>query len=240
MSPEPKSPLQDAVDIAVIRACNGRHGRSLIALADKASARREMLREITAAASESGAILLPLDGTDGKAPLVKRIASAAEQVLEQLPESGMTRRVLNGFKRAHGLTAQPVPLGETEPGIADSGMVSLDVPELLAELGKAAKANGKAIAVTIGNMDGLSLDDLGTVITGLHQAGQKSLPILLFGTGSHKMPSRAATARSYAERMFDFPTMSGPPHADQPADRPASRLSVPAPARPARPGNTGP
>ena len=47
-------------------------------------------------------------------------------------------------------------------------------------------------------------DELGGLITAVHRTTQLSLPVVLVGAGL-QLPGLAGEAKSYAERLFDFP-----------------------------------
>jgi len=43
------------------------------------------------------------------------------------------------------------------------------------------------------------------LITGLHRVAQRQLPVVLVGAGLPQLRGRMGRAKSYAERLFDFP-----------------------------------
>lgn len=46
---------------------------------------------------------------------------------------------------------------------------------------------------------------MGALITALHRTAQLNLPVVLVGAGLPQLPGMAGEAKSYAERLFDFP-----------------------------------
>ena len=48
-------------------------------------------------------------------------------------------------------------------------------------------------------------DDLAALIVALHRAVQRQLPVSLVGAGLPQLRARMGRAKSYAERLFDFP-----------------------------------
>lgn len=48
-------------------------------------------------------------------------------------------------------------------------------------------------------------DELAALITALHRAAQRRLPVVLVGAGLPQLRGRMGRAKSYAERLFDFP-----------------------------------
>jgi hypothetical protein len=70
--------------------------------------------------------------------------------------------------------------------------------------------------------------ELAALITALHRTAQRLLPIVLVGAGLPQLPGRMGSAKSYAERLFDFPTI-GPLSAEDAATAlvtPARRAGV--------------
>lgn len=48
-------------------------------------------------------------------------------------------------------------------------------------------------------------DQLAALITALHRTAQRRLPVVLVGAGLPQLRGRTGRAKSYAERLFDFP-----------------------------------
>jgi len=69
---------------------------------------------------------------------------------------------------------------------------------------------------------------LGALITALHRAAQRRLPVTLIGSGLPQLVGHVGSAKSYAERMFSFPEV-GPlsgEAARKALEAPAARLGV--------------
>jgi len=48
-------------------------------------------------------------------------------------------------------------------------------------------------------------DELGSLVTALHRTAQRALPLTLVGAGLPQLPGQMGKAKSYAERLFEFP-----------------------------------
>lgn len=241
--PRPDTALFKAADIALDRMAAGRHSQSLLLLAENPADGAAALDRLSDLARDKGALVVTLDGSNADR-ILSTTAEAISDWLSQ-PANGAARRaiqpILNGFKRAHGLVEPAsIALKDTEIGVADSGMASFDVPDLITATAKAAKSEGKAVLLSVRNMDKLPLETMGTLISTLHKASQTGLPVLLFGAGREALRPMPATARSYAERMFKFHILERSPHADQSPDPRAAGLSVPAASHPAGPDHPKP
>jgi hypothetical protein len=117
-------------------------------------------------------------------------------------------RGLAGFARALKVKYQDIEVGldfEPEPGLADNGDLELDLQALLEASGRAAREAGTALALFLDELQYVAEDQLAALITALHRTAQRQLPVILVGAGLPQLPGRMGRAKSYAERLFDFP-----------------------------------
>ncbi len=90
-------------------------------------------------------------------------------------------------------------------GTADSGVLADDVTDLLIAVGQAAQDRGRGLLLAIDEVQYLTSGELGALISAIHRTVQLSLPVILVGAGLPQLPGLAGNAKSYAERLFDFP-----------------------------------
>lgn len=111
---------------------------------------------------------------------------------------------------------------EEEPGLADSGDIQYDLPDLFMLIGKAAQAGGRGWALLIDEVQYLSEPDLSGLIVSLHRMSQEGLPVLLIGAGLPQIARLAGEAKSYAERLFQYPAVGAldPASAAQAVEKP--------------------
>lgn len=117
-------------------------------------------------------------------------------------------RGLSGFVRSMKLTYGDIEVGldyEPEPGLADNGDLEHDLQALMEQVGLAARAAGTALAVFIDELQYVKEPQLAALITALHRIEQRRLPVVLVGAGLPQLRGRMGNAKSYAERLFDFP-----------------------------------
>ena len=100
-----------------------------------------------------------------------------------------------------------VKQGLSEPPRADSGNLEVDLPELLISTARAAQAAETSVVILIDEVQYLSENELRGSIVALHRISQKGLPMILFGAGLPQLAALAGEAKSYAERLFDFPNV---------------------------------
>lgn len=119
-------------------------------------------------------------------------------------------RALAGFAKSLKIKYQDIEVGidlEPEPGLADNGDLEHDLQTLLSVIGTATKSAGNALVLFIDELQYVHEDELAALITSLHRVAQLELPILLVGAGLPQLRGKMGKAKSYAERLFDFPTV---------------------------------
>lgn len=124
---------------------------------------------------------------------------------------------LRGFATAFKVSIGEVEVTVTEAPAADSGNLEVDLPELLLAIGQAAKAADSSVALLVDEVQYLVEKDLRALIVAFHRIAQKGLPLVLFGAGLPQVAALAGDAKSYAERLFDYPAIG--PLADDAARR---------------------
>lgn len=94
---------------------------------------------------------------------------------------------------------------EPARGTADSGDLEADLAQVFAALGEAAQDRNTALAIIIDELQYLNEDELSALIMAAHKISQKSLPVVIIGAGLPQLVGKAGRAKSYAERLFDYP-----------------------------------
>lgn len=117
-------------------------------------------------------------------------------------------RALSGFVGKLKLKYQDIEVGldyDPEPGLADNGDLELDLAVLLEQIGAAAKAAGTAFVMFIDELQYVDEPEMAALISALHRCAQERLPVTVVGAGLPQLRVRMGEAKSYAERLFDFP-----------------------------------
>ena len=121
---------------------------------------------------------------------------------------------LAGFANALKAKFNDIEVGldfAPEPGLADNGDLEHDLQALLEVTGAAAKEAETALAIFVDELQYVEEEQLAALITALHRTAQRSLPVVLVGAGLPQLPGRMGRAKSYAERLFDFPQIGALP-----------------------------
>jgi len=117
-------------------------------------------------------------------------------------------RALAGFAKALKVKYGDIEVGldfDPEPGLADNGDLEQDLQALLEVVGAAAQRAGTALVLFIDELQYVEEDQLAALVTSLHRCAQRRLPVVLVGAGLPQLRGQMGQAKSYAERLFDFP-----------------------------------
>jgi hypothetical protein len=99
-------------------------------------------------------------------------------------------------------------------GEADSGRLDDDLTDVLVAVGRAARDRGRGVLVAVDEVQDLSAAELSAAIVAVHRTTQLDLPLVLAGAGLPQLPGLAGEARSYSERLFEFPAIGSLDSAD--------------------------
>jgi hypothetical protein len=117
-------------------------------------------------------------------------------------------RALAGFAKKLKVTYTDIEVGfdyDPEAGLADNGDLEHDLQALFEQVGLAARAAGTALAIFFDELQYVEEAQLAVLITAMHRTEQRRLPVVLIGAGLPQLRGRMGNAKSYAERLFDFP-----------------------------------
>lgn len=100
-----------------------------------------------------------------------------------------------------GLNVEPVE------GLADHGDLAMDLTDVLVTIGEAARDRDRGVVMLFDEVQFLTKSQLEALIMALHKTVQRGLPVTFVGAGLPQMAELAGDAKSYAERLFKFPTI---------------------------------
>lgn len=143
-------------------------------------------------------------------PHLRRILFALDRIAGAAEKLRRSWAVLRSFISSLKFAIDDISLGveiAPEKGAADSGDLEIDLPNLFVAIGEAAIDKNAAIAILIDEIQYFSKKELSALIMAMHKIQQNQLPIVLIGAGLPILPELAGESKSYAERLFDFPTI---------------------------------
>jgi len=207
--------MQQAI-VALERTKRGRHAKSLLVLGLRGVGKTVLLNEIAKQARQRGYLAEMIEAQDN-GDLRQMLIQSVRRILLTL-DSGKQAveavkkglRVLRSFLGSIKVSAGGVDITlgiDPEIGQADSGVLEADVTDLLLATGWAAEAMQKPVALLIDELQYVPRDELAALIRGIHAVNQAGLPLILFGAGLPQLAGQAGDAKTYAERLFEFPRL---------------------------------
>lgn len=225
--------LREQLRVALARIRQGKQAKSVLMVGLRGVGKTVLLDQIRKDAEEKGMYALRLEAPENKS-LPALLAPQLRQTLLRLSrvqaaKDGARRalRALAGFARALKVSYKDIEVGldyEPEPGLADNGDLEIDLTALLEQVGIAARDAGSAVIMFIDELQYVRESQLGALISALHRCAQSNLPLTLVGAGLPQLRGMTGNAKSYAERLFDFPTIG-------PLTNAEAKLAVVKPAR---------
>ncbi|MCF4129354.1 ATP-binding protein [Methylobacterium sp. SyP6R] len=209
---------------ALQRVALGRTTQSLILVGLRGVGKTVLLNRLNETADDERFKSAFIEAHEGKR-LPELIAPSLRTILFSLSmiESGkeLARRGLRGLKGfLSGLSVSRggddgLSLGiDAEAGLADSGSIEADLPELILAIAEAAKAARKPVAIFIDELQYLEEREFSALIMAVHRVNQRSLPLILVGAGLPQIRGLAGNSKSYAERLFRYPEIGALSHDD--------------------------
>lgn len=219
--------LQDA-KISCVRAIKGQAARSIMLLGLRGTGKTVLLSEIGRIAEAEGLLVSKVEAPE-QTNLANLLYPEMRKVSRSLSSAEAAKhfalRALGGlrnFASVFNIEISGVNVGvepAPEPGLAESGNIQHDLPDLFGQIGRAAQAAKKAWVLLIDEVQYLSQADLSGLIVALHRMAQDGLPIIFIGAGLPQVARLAGDAKSYAERLFRYPVVGA-------LDREAASLAV--------------
>ena len=206
--------LRETVRIAVERVRRGNPAKSILMVGLRGVGKTVLLDRMRNDAEAGGIHTMRIEAPESRS-LPALLAPQLRQALLRLSRNELAKdlaqralRGLAGFAKALKLKYDDIEVGldfEAEPGLADNGDLEHDLQALLEAAGDAAKKAGTALVVFIDELQYVAEAELASLITALHRVAQRQLPVVLVGAGLPQLRGRMGKAKSYAERLFDFP-----------------------------------
>ena len=222
--------LADA-SIDMDRVLDGRPAKGSILLGLRGVGKTVLLNRLRALADEKGFRTVRIEAPEGSSlpelltPELRRIVYALD--IRQAAGDRLRRAasVLTNFAKAFKVTVGDLELSvDLAPGEGDTGNLEQDLPRVLVAMAEAAADRRTAVGLFIDEVQYLSSTELAAVIVACHEVAQRNLPFLFVGAGLPQMAALAGKAKSYAERLFDYPEVG-------PLEGCDARLALVKPAR---------
>ena len=196
--------------VTLLRAVRGRPGKSVMAIGLRGVGKTVLLNQFQETAEHQGMLVGFMEAPE-TGDFRRLLAIRLRALLLQLQRGGAGEAVRNALRILKGFTYQ-LPDGssirfdvDAIAGKADSGVLSEDLADLFVATGEAAVEENTGVLLAVDEVQYLEGEELGALITAIHRTSQLDLPVVLVGAGLPQLPGLAGDAKSYAERLFNFP-----------------------------------
>src|SRR5579872_2755166 len=203
--------------MTLARVRKGRAEKSMLIVGLRGTGKTVLLHEISKLAENEGYQIVFIEAHEKKS-LPELLLPELRRILFNLDAGKINEKVKKAFRVLMSFVSkvklnfklQEFDLGigvEPEKGTADSGDLESDLAQVFIALGEAAKDRDTSVAIIIDELQYLSEQELSFLIMAIHRLTQKSLPVVLIGAGLPQLVAKAGRAKSYAERLFDYPEL---------------------------------
>lgn len=206
--------LRDKVRICIERLRIGNSAKSLILVGLRGVGKTVLLDRMRSDAEGTGIQTLRIEAPENKslpamlAPELRKALLRMSTIESAKGVSQKALRALAGFAKGLKVKFADIEVGfdyDPEPGLADNGELESDLTALLVQTGEAAKAANTVMVMFIDELQYVKEDQFGALISALHRCAHLRLPITLVGAGLPQLLALAGEAKSYSERLFEYP-----------------------------------
>lgn len=209
-----RSDIRKDLGIRLERLRLGRTAKSMLMVGLRGVGKTVLLDQMRRDADAEGIQTVRIEAPEGRS-LPALLAPAVRLALLQLSKKESAKefavrglRALAGFARKLKVKFHDIEVGldyEPEPGLADNGDLEIDLGTLLEQVGAAARAADTAVVLFIDELQYVEEAEMAALISAIHRCSQDQLPVTIVGAGLPQLRGRMGQAKSYAERLFDFP-----------------------------------
>jgi len=211
-----RNAVRDDVMVCIERLRLGRSAKSVVMVGLRGVGKTVLLDQMRKDGEERGIHTVRIEAPEDRslpallAPQLRlallrlsRIEAAKDAAIRGL-------RALAGFASKLKITYNDIEVGldfDLEPGLADNGDLEADLTALLEQAGAAARRAGTVLVLFVDELQYVHEDQMAALISALHRCSQEQLPVTVVGAGLPQLIGQMGEAKSYAERLFDFPNI---------------------------------
>lgn len=208
--------LREQIHVAIERIRRGNAAKSVLMVGLRGVGKTVLLERMRQDADETGVYTIRVEAPENRslpallAPQLRQVLLRINRVeaAKNLAQRGL--RALAGFARGLKIKFNDIEVGldyEAEPGLADNGDLETDLTSLLEQVGLAAQKAASAVVMFIDELQYIPSNQFAALISALHRCAQGKLPLTVVGAGLPQLRGLAGEAKSYAERLFDYPAV---------------------------------
>lgn len=207
--------IREQVATAIARLKIGKSAKSVLLVGLRGVGKTVLLEQMRKDATSVGGVhAIRLEAPENRslpallAPALRVELLALSRIEQAKTAAVRGLRAIAGFVKSLKLKYTDIEVGldfDSEPGLADNGDLEGDLGVLLEQVGIAAKSADTAVVIFIDELQYVPEEQFAALISALHRCAQEQLPVMVVGAGLPQLLGRAGNAKSYAERLFDFP-----------------------------------
>ena len=207
----------DAFEVLLDRLRAGRSEQSMIITGLRGVGKTVLLSEFRTSALDRDWVVIEIeiakhDNDQFREFLAREIRKVLFTIAPRAKWAGKLKRAAQILK---SFTVTVDPQGTLSAGLdvealvgeADSGSLDADLTDVLVALGEAAAQHNQGVVLLLDEIQFLARPQLEALIAAIHKTVQRQLPITLTAAGLPQLAELAGEAKSYAERLFRFPTI---------------------------------
>lgn len=209
-----RTDIIDSGNVALRRIAAKKPSQSLILVGLRGVGKTVLLNKLRETADQVGFRSSFIEAHEGKT-LPELLVPSLRSTLYKLSTIEAAKdkarrglRALKGFLNGVTVKINDIDIGlsiDSEPGLADSGDIESDLPDLILSVAEAAKDAKQPIVLFIDELQYLSPLEFSALIMSIHRVNQRELPLVMVGAGLPQIHGLAGNSKSYAERLFRFP-----------------------------------
>ena len=206
--------LREKVRICIERLRIGNSAKSLILVGLRGVGKTVLLDRMRTDAEGTSVQTLRIEAPENKslpamlAPELRKALLRMSTIESAKEVAQRALRALAGFAKGLKVKFADIEVGfdfDPEPGLADNGELESDLTALLVQTGEAAKAANTVMVMFIDELQYVKESQFAALISALHRCAHLRLPITLVGAGLPQLLALAGEAKSYSERLFEYP-----------------------------------
>ncbi|VVP89137.1 hypothetical protein PS934_01447 [Pseudomonas fluorescens] len=206
--------LCERLRVSIERLRIGKPAKSLVIIGLRGVGKTVLLNQMLREAESLGVYTVYAESPEGRslpsllAPQLRTALLSMSTVHEAKDSAIRALRALSGFAKSLKVTYQDIEVSfdfEPEAGLADNGDLVGDLSTLLTQVGEAVHHARTALVIFIDDLQYVAEPELAALIIALHRVSQLALPVTIVGAGLPHLRGRVGSAKSYAERLFDYP-----------------------------------
>lgn len=212
--------LIEQADFAIQRLMHGRHDKAQILLGLRGTGKTVLLNKFEQLADGHGCDTTFIEAPEDRSlasllvPRLQKILRALSTIEAAKSMAHQALRALKSFAKTFRISYEGVTISvDPAVGVADSGDLESDLTDLFLAVGAAAQPAGRAWVLFIDELQYLDRVELSALIVAIHRIVQKGYPVMFFGAGLPQIAALSGEAKSYSERLFDYPPIGALPAA---------------------------